>query len=230
LVSEVNKQVLENNLDYVFIAGDFTHYPDEDEIQKMETMFAPLKDIKVPVYAVLGNHDLEKPGPKLRQELSSGLKKNNVKLLNNDIVDLKGFKLVGLGDHWALEDDVSLLDKTKMEENVIVLTHNPDTTLKYTDQKVDLTVAGHTHGGQVKIYPIYKPLIPTSGDFDEGLIESADLKDLQRVSSSQLEAIQKNRVQNASFVHKTFVTSGVGETAIPIRFFNPPVIDIIQTY
>jgi predicted MPP superfamily phosphohydrolase len=37
------------------------------------------------------------------------------------------------------------------EEKVVVLTHNPDTTLNYANNLADLTLVGHTHCGQIRI-------------------------------------------------------------------------------
>gem|GEM_PF-2118472 len=46
IVNKINKI---EDADAVLIAGDLTYYPEED----LETLFSPLKDINIPVYAVL---------------------------------------------------------------------------------------------------------------------------------------------------------------------------------
>lgn len=186
----------------VLIAGDFTNYPN---ISEMDNLFAPLSDIKVPVFAVLGNHDVERPGPKLRDELTIALEKANVKLLQNEVVEFQNLKIVGLGDNFAKEDDVEILKTIKTNENVIVLTHNPDTARKYkNNQSVDITFAGHTHCGQVRIPFIYGRFLPVVNNdgfkFDKGYYPD----------------------------YKTFVTCGIGEIGLPIRFLAPPTIDIIK--
>ncbi|MGB2110884.1 MAG: hypothetical protein ACPHY8_03075 [Patescibacteria group bacterium] len=61
-------------------------------------------------------------------------------------MNLGTFTLVGLGSNWNREDDTSLLQEFTPSDNIIVLAHNPDTTLKYSNNVVDLTLAGHTHG------------------------------------------------------------------------------------
>lgn len=198
-LSELVKIINKQDVDMVMIAGDFTYEPQNDDLSKL---FAPLADIKYPVYAVLGNHDVEKPGPPIREELEQILEKYNVNLLNNDIVSLNGFTLVWLGSKWNDEDDVSLLEELSLWDNIIVLMHNPDTTLKYVNNNADITLAGHTHGGQIRIPWLYKHVIPTTGDFDRGLTEEE--------------------------FGKLFVTAGVGETALPMRLFNPPVVEVLR--
>ncbi len=86
----------------------------------------------------------------------------------------------------------------------MVFTHNPDTTLSYRKNIADLTIAGHTHGGQIRLPLIYKFAIPCKGDFDQGLYQST--------------------------TGKTFVTSGLGEVGLPMRLGIPPVIDILELY
>ncbi len=89
-----------------------------------------------------------------------------------------------------------------------MLTHNPDTALSYAPNHYpDLTLAGHTHGGQVRIPYLYKRMIPVLGVdilWDQGLY----------------------RYKNG----QVFVTSGIGEVGLPLRFLIPPVIDVLELY
>ena len=110
--------------------------------------------------------------------------------------------ILGLGDNWAKEDDLSQLENYKEEDKLIVIAHNPDSTLNYTNNIPDLTVSGHTHGGQIRLPWIYKFVIPCEGPFDQGLYQT-----------------EKGQV---------FVTSGLGEVGLPMRFLIPPVIDILE--
>ncbi len=195
-----------NQLDVeaVMIAGDFTYEPQFDD---MKHLFVSLVKLKVPVYAVLGNHDCERPGPAIRNELEKVLTQLGVHVITNKAIKLNDITILGLGSHWAKDDQVSLLDQYNKDDKVVVLTHNPDTTLDYMpNHHPDLTLAGHTHGGQVRIPYLYKKVIPVSGDvlWDQGLYE---LKE-----------------------GKVFVTSGIGEIGLPLRFLIPPVIDVLELY
>ena len=61
-----------------------------------------------------------------------------------------------------------------------------------------------THGGQVKIPFLYQKAIHTKYPFVQGLYKWSPVP--------------------------VFVTSGVGETGVPFRFLNPPVIDILDLH
>lgn len=198
------KRVVEkiNNIpdvDYVFIAWDLTWNP---EIKDLWKIFKPLQNLNKPTYWVLWNHDVERPGPKLRWELKDILDSYWLHYLNNNVVELENFTLLWLGSNWNNEDDVSLLNNYKESDNILVLAHNPDTTSKYTNNNADLTLAWHTHGWQLRIPVIYKSVIPTKWDFDKWLTQE---------ENTQL-----------------FITSWLWETAIPMRIFNPPVIEILE--
>ncbi|USN54440.1 MAG: metallophosphoesterase [Candidatus Peribacteria bacterium] len=47
------------DIDMVLIAGDLSYVPRRD--QRLEVLLSPWAESKVPVFAVLGNHDVEKP-------------------------------------------------------------------------------------------------------------------------------------------------------------------------
>ncbi len=192
------------NLDAVLMPGDFVYKAKGD----FKTMFSPLQKVKAPVYAVLGNHDNgeEKTDLILQNKIKQALKENNVIVLENNFLNLKhkNIKILGLKDRWSDEDDVSKINNFKKQDNLIVLTHNPDTTLLYKNDIPDLTICGHTHGGQVRIPFLYKLIIPCVGKFDQGLY----------------------------FINNTkvFVSSGLGENGLPLRLGIPPSIDVLNLF
>jgi len=200
-VHKINKI---KSLDYVFIAWDLTYFDNSQVDLKLDKLFSSLKDIQVPIYWTLWNHDVEQPWPKVREKLITVFNKYWTHYLNNDIVELDWFTLVWLWSNWWGEDDISLLEQFKEDDKVIVLMHNPDTTLKYKNQNADLTLCGHTHGWQIKIPYLYKKVIPTEWDFDEWLTQE---------ENTQL-----------------FITSWLWVVWLPFRFLNPPVIDILEIH
>ncbi len=197
VVKKINEQ---EGLQALLIPGDFTYYPHQD----LDELFAPLADLNIPSYAVLGNHDSEQPGPPLQEELELALEKAGVIFLHNESAAIPGtqIKILGLGDNWANEDDIELINDFETSDQLIVLTHNPDTTLNYRNSIPDITLAGHTHGGQIRIPWLYKKTIPCIGDFNQGL--------------------------HSTPTGPVFVTSGVGEVGLPMRLGIPPVIEILE--
>ena len=203
VVKKVNQQ---EGIQAVLIPGDFTYYPKDWSVDALEEMFSSLAEIEAPVYAVLGNHDSEEPGPPLQKNLEEALERNGVIFMKNESATIPqtDISILGLGDKWAGEDDIRLIENYAESDNLIVMTHNPDTTLNYTNSIAGLTVSGHTHGGQIRIPWLYKKVIPCMGDFDKGL---------HNTSSG-----------------KVFVTSGLGEVGLPMRLWVPPVIDVLEFY
>jgi predicted MPP superfamily phosphohydrolase len=198
------EKIKAQDVEAVFIAGDLTYEPQFDD---MRILFASFSSLDIPLYAVLGNHDCQRPGPNIRDELEQILTDFGVKVLTNKAIEHKNITILGLGSHWAKEDEISLLDKYSKKDNLIVLTHNPDTTLEYMPHHFpDLTLAGHTHGGQVRIPWLYHKMIPIRGDvaWNQGLYTFGE--------------------------EKVFVSSGIGEIGLPLRFLIPPSVDILELY
>jgi predicted MPP superfamily phosphohydrolase len=195
VVNRINKE----EVDFVLIAGDLVYDP-----QNIDKLFEPFGDIAVPVYAVMGNHDLEYPKSDMRQQIEKSLENEGVVVLTNEFVSVSGITIVGLGDRWGKEDDVSTITRARESgaDTIIVMAHNPDTTHDYVES-VDLTVSGHTHCGQLRIPGLYKQRIPSEYGFDKGYSQE---------KFTQL-----------------YITCGLGEVGLPMRIFNPPVIDVIES-
>ena len=59
---------------------------------------------------------------------------------------------------WAVRAVDEWLGQTKASEFLILFGHAPDFALEMKDKRIDLCLAGHTHGGQVRL-PGYGPLV-----------------------------------------------------------------------
>ena len=195
------------DVDAVLVAGDWTHEPPFD----LKAGLAPLADIRHPVFGVLGNHDVESPGPPLTAQLRAALTANGVQLIEGMDVPWKGWSLVGLDDQWggAPGQQVHRLwpEETASATlvNRIALAHQPDTLALIPKGGVFLGIAGHTHGGQIWI-PGVTPWW------------------LRHTNSAQP---WWNGLYEAAPGH-VFVTPGVGTVGLPARLAVPPTIDLLD--
>ena len=124
-------------------------------------------------FAVWGNHDaLGKArgrSPRwLRHEtrslptMQAGLAAHGIQTLTNRAVKLSingaSLQLVGTGDaHVGLCDLEAAFDGVDPDIFTILAAHNPDTAFALGARRVDLTLSGHTHGGQIAL-PLFGPL------------------------------------------------------------------------
>ena len=147
------------NADIILIPGDIA---DSNAILEEEN-FASLSKLNAPSYFILGNHDIYIDTDKLLDIL----KKNNINIMIDDLVETHGISLLGLNymkadDHGfdlhASEEKETIktvLEKIELPQDnpVIVMHHSPLGSEYVRKAGGDLYIAGHTHaGGQV--FPI----------------------------------------------------------------------------
>ena len=173
-----------------------------------------LRPLRAPygVHAVLGNHDwwVDPRGVRL------GLEKVGIRVLENDAFKLQAggrrFWLAGLGDQLAKRvrgrfigvDDLSGTVAKMMgdDDPVILLAHEPDIFVK-VPPRITLTLSGHTHGGQVLLPFIGRPVVPS--------------KYGKRFAYGHV--VEGGR--------HLLVSSGLGLSGLPVRFMVPPEIALV---
>lgn len=188
---------------------------------------AVLKDLQAPLgaHAVLGNHDWwddlgaqkRRSGPTIA---GKALEKAGIPVYDNDVVRLshKGrpFWLAGLGDQVALvtrdslgrrrfrgvDDLPGTLAKVSDDAPVILLAHEPD-IFPQVPERVSLTLSGHTHGGQVRIFG-YAPIVPSR--YGNRFVYGHIVEDGRHL----------------------IVSGGLGMSILPVRFGSPPEIVLIE--
>jgi uncharacterized protein len=143
-----------------------------------------LSGLKAPlgVLSILGNHDWWEDlsaqkagaGPTIARK---ALEAAGIPVMENDVVRIEkdghGVWIAGLADQLALRpgkawnrkrfvglhDLQGTLTKVTDGSPVILLAHEPD-IFPEVPKQVSLTLSGHTHGGQVRLFG-YSPLVPS---------------------------------------------------------------------
>jgi len=183
--------------DVIFITGDFY-----EKLNKLSEVKEFVKKLKLKTYAVLGNWDYWAGDI---DPLITTLKSAGVEVLINDNMfyfkDGDFINIVGVSDPYTGHDDIKRattgLNKKKF---TILLSHAPCIVNHLKDEKFDLIICGHTHGGQVNI-PFVKPFwAPTETNYIRGMYETK--------------------------WGKLYVNRGIGLSVFPIRFLCPPEITL----
>jgi len=220
----------------VLISGDFIYHAEpapEAEIETAVSIVQPLIDAGIPTYAVLGNHDYgmsgkkEEPGTELASEMEKALVAAGVVVLQNEsiVMELPGSStegqtesqtesqenplyLVAVDSRWANRDEVTAaIASVPTDAPRVTLMHNPDTYEQFPANTAPFAVAGHTHGGQMRI-----PGLP---------------------QWSWLRFTQKDEVYADGWAkgfgeegNNLYVNPGIGMSIVPIRIFCPPEVTI----
>ena len=206
-LDRVVARLLASDADIVLLAGDYvilsvlagTYVPPETIAKRLR----PLTRGK-PVYAVLGNHDWWKNGPKVSAAFASA----GVHMIDNKAVpvSVRGcqFWLAGLGDLLEGNPDVAGTFAAVPEgAPVIALSHEPALWPRIP-ARAALTIAGHTHGGQVVPATWLRP-----PDFE---------------ADSHLLRGSYRRADGGSL----FVSPGIGTSILPMRLGVPPEISRLR--
>lgn len=146
--------------------------------------------------AVIGNHDWRNSADRMWRALD----RVGITVLEDRAVELGGFWVAGLADLRHRRPDIgAALRDVPRDAPVLVLTHDPD-LFPGVPERVSLTLAGHTHGGQVAIPLLRRPLLPSYYG--------------ERFAAGHI--VEHGR--------HLLVTSGVGTSGLPIRLFRPPEV------
>lgn len=198
--------------DLIVLLGDyFANHRFVTEVVPPAAWSRALGRLKAPlgVWAVLGNHDWWFDIAGTRRALDAV----GIPVLEND-ARLLGeaphrFWLAGLGDqlarplgrgHFAGVDDLpGTLARVESNDPVVLLVHEPDIFTRVPD-RVALTVAGHTHGGQIRVPFIWESFVPS----------------MYGARFAYGHVVEQGR--------HLIVSGGLGTSMIPVRLGVPPEI------
>lgn len=192
--------------DLILLTGDYVitgmlgghHMPIEAIVAHLSALRAPLG-----VYAVLGNHDRAQ-GP---EYIGNAFWRAGIPDLENAFAVLpvprQAVTLVGIGDHSSggARPKRAL---AQVNGTALCFTHSPD-IFPRLPPKCALTIAGHTHGGQVWLPLLGRPAMSIASHYGEKYAAGVIHEDGKTL----------------------FVSSGIGTSWLPLRFRVPPEISLL---
>ncbi|WKA53379.1 metallophosphoesterase [Planococcus shixiaomingii] len=146
---KIPEEMLDFPVDVILIGGDLAERG--VPLKRVAENLKILKD-KAPVYFIWGNNDQEVKERNLRKLFAHF----GVKVLDNEAVSLLGnpnLKLVGVNYLDLGKEGLDrAFSKVGEEDTVIFASHSPFLFKRVKKKyKVDFLLAGHTHGGQIRL-------------------------------------------------------------------------------
>ena len=186
--------------DIFLLTGDYVSH-EREYIAPVAAELGKLKS-KYGTYACLGNHD-HWTDADLVTHLFRG---EGINMLINEglRIEARGasFWLAGVDDYMVSKTDVPAAMKGSYPDELkLLLAHNPIIFREAVRIGIDLTLSGHTHGGQVKMRDDSKRLFP------------------QRKLKAGLYYRKNSQI---------YITRGIGTVVLPVRYQCPPEISLLE--
>ncbi|MGD2207484.1 MAG: metallophosphoesterase [Anaerolineae bacterium] len=192
--------------DLVVLTGDYVLGSAEYATpcaRELSALRAPLG-----VFAIPGNHDYWTDIDVVADQLRAA----GLPLLRNaahrlEISDGQPLWLVGVDDVWERHHDLgAALDGVPLDEPVLLLVHEPDFAdeVARASHRILLLLAGHSHGGQVNLPLLGRPILPWLG----------------RKYPAGLRAVPGSTLQ-------VYTSRGIGVIAPPVRFNCRPEVALL---
>ena len=226
--------------DLAVITGDFitsASDPLADCIDEIRQLHSPLG-----IWGCNGNHEIYARAENLAQSLFT---QAGMKLLRQENVqlDFKGapFNLIGVDyqrertteghKRQTLEGAETLVRGDMLN---ILLSHNPNSFPRAAELGIELSLAGHTHGGQIQVEILDHRLSPARfiTDYIAGLYQrplfapSLDIPDARVEGYSEAPKVLRP-AQTANRMASIYVNRGLGTVGAPVRLGVPPEISLI---
>jgi predicted MPP superfamily phosphohydrolase len=212
---EIRKYVdIANSLrpDLTVLTGDFVTFDASTQRGVVEALSA----VRAPqgVYGCLGNHDA---WTGVEDSITDLFRQAGVRMLRGEAIPItvggEWIQLIGVdfqsahrfGRSPAVPNLLGNIEHLIVRDRPnILLSHNPDTFDRAVELGVDLSLAGHTHGGQLALEFISPEIAPSR-------LVTPYVSGWFRKSGSQL-----------------YVNRGIGTIGVPIRFGSPPEITVYR--
>jgi len=219
--------------DFITGAGD----PIADCIDEVKGLRAPLG-----VWGCNGNHEIYARAEDTAQVLFA---QAGMKLLRSENAQLTfqnaSFNLIGVdyqrertngGRRVQLLQNVGPLVRRDMPN--ILMSHNPNAFNRAAELGIELTLAGHTHGGQIQVEILDHRLSPARWitDYVAGLYQRPMFtpapNDRASSNSSAFETRHGSLFPNrSSALASIYVNRGLGTVGAPVRLGVPPEITLL---
>ncbi len=219
--------------DIAMVTGDFITSgsdPLVDCIEEVHRLHAPLG-----VWGCNGNHEIYAKAEDLAQQLFA---QAGMKLLRHENAQLtfRGaqFNLIGV-DYQRERNPSGHLKQmlVNMEPLVrrdmpnILLSHNPNSFDRAAELGIELSLAGHTHGGQIQVEILDHRLSPARfiSNYIAGLYE----RPLFAPANSGQHAAHSlaHDGKEPSAISRIYVNRGLGTVGAPVRLGVPPEITLL---
>jgi uncharacterized protein len=221
--------------DLAVVTGDLitgSHDPIAECIEEIQRLRAPLG-----IYGCNGNHEIYARAEDTAQRLyaQAGMKllrRENVQLTFNGVP----FNLIGVdyqrertpsGRRMRMLADLDPLVRRDMPN--ILLSHNPNSFHRAAELGIELTLAGHTHGGQVQVEILDHRLSPArfitdyiAGLYQRPLFAPAPADNARASAALDLSAAMRNAPLASIYVNR-----GIGTVGAPVRLGVPPEIALL---
>lgn len=200
-LDRIAARLAQEDVDLVLWVGDFvserhlsTSFTPPEATARALSVLQP----RLGSFAVLGNHDWWWDGPQMERLLEEA----GIDVLRDEarVVQTAGgpLHIVGVEDPVTQRPDLAqALRGVPANAPTVLLTHTPD-LFSVVPEHVDLTVAGHTHCGQVSLPFVGRLVVPSAFG--------------QRFAAGW----------HGEGGHRLLVTCGIGTAIAPVRFGNPP--------
>ena len=215
--------------DLAVVTGDLItglHDSLHDCVEEVSRLHAPLG-----VYGCNGNHEIYARA----EDMAEGLyMQAGMKLLRreNAVIHYKGASLNLIGVDYQRER-IPSGRKQQLLANVeplvrrdmpnILLSHNPNTFNRAAEMGIELSLAGHTHGGQVQVEILDVSLSPARfiTDYIAGLYHRPLLMPDQPKRMGETIKLMQHAPNGLSAL---YVNRGIGTVGAPVRLGVPPEI------
>ncbi len=196
------QKIKELSPDIVVLTGDIVD-EDHQDLSSITDLFQGLKDLGIPAYYITGNHELEPAALQQYEELQSLMNAYGVTDLDDqtETITIGDDAIQLTGGKWYARYIVQYLKPADPEGFHILLYHGADFFDLIDSYNYDLVLAGHIHGGLIRIPVLNIGLFGNLGDL------------FPKYSAG----IYQNDTKDCTMI----VSRGLGDARIP-RFYNRP--------